>query len=112
MDPNGENERFEIWAVVELFGHQQIAGLVTEQKIGGQSFIRVDVPEIEDRSGFTKFYGPGAIYAITPTTEELARTAVDRLRVRPIEPWMIEEVQERPQLGIEGELEYEIPGEF
>jgi hypothetical protein len=27
-----ENERFSQWAIVELFGHTQIAGLVTDQR--------------------------------------------------------------------------------
>lgn len=41
------SEKFEQFAVVELFGHQIIAGKVSEQVIGGQGFVRVDVPAIE-----------------------------------------------------------------
>ena len=37
-------DKFDHWCIVELFGHNQIAGKVTEQAIGGQSFVRVDVP--------------------------------------------------------------------
>lgn len=37
-------EKFEHWCVVEIFGHTRIAGFVTEQTIGGQSFVRVGVP--------------------------------------------------------------------
>jgi hypothetical protein len=37
--------KFHSWAIVELFGHNQLAGLVTEQTIAGQSFIRIDVPK-------------------------------------------------------------------
>jgi hypothetical protein len=40
-----EQDKFDSWAVVELFGHQQIAGRVTEASIGGCSFLRVDVPD-------------------------------------------------------------------
>ena len=40
-----DQEKFDQWAVVELFGHQQIAGRVTEASIGGCSFLRVDVPD-------------------------------------------------------------------
>lgn len=47
------SQPFESWALVELFGHQRIAGHVTEQQIGGCQFVRVDVPEIEDKPGFT-----------------------------------------------------------
>ena len=38
--PNG------FWAIVEIFGHQRIAGFLSEQTIGGQSFVRVDVPDL------------------------------------------------------------------
>ena len=33
---------FDSWAIVEIFGHQTFAGRVTEQAIGGASFVRVD----------------------------------------------------------------------
>lgn len=72
-------EQFDTWAVVELFGHQQIAGRVAEQTIGGSTFVRVDVPETPESVGYTKLYGPGAIYAITPTTEAIARANAHRL---------------------------------
>ena len=66
-----ENTKFDCWAVVELFGHQRIAGRVTEQVIAGQGFIRVDVPAIGNIVAFTRLFGPGAIYSIIPTTEEM-----------------------------------------
>jgi hypothetical protein len=76
---------FDQWAIVELFGHQVIAGRVSEQTIGGASFVRVDVPDVENGSiGFTRFYGQGAIYSITPVSEEAARLAVRRYAPRPI----------------------------
>lgn len=62
-------DKFEQWAVVELFGHQVIAGMVSEQVIGGQGFVRVDVPAVNGSQAFTKFYGAGAIYAISPCDE-------------------------------------------
>jgi len=74
-------EKFETWAVVELFGHHRIAGFVSEAQIGGCSFVRVDVPEVgPERPAYTKLYGNGAIYAIHPCTEEIARQAVKQLR--------------------------------
>lgn len=79
-----QTDKFEHWAVVELFGHQKIAGMVSEVTIGGQGFIRVDVPEVDGLPGFTKIYGGGAIYAITPCDEDAARIATGRLQVRPI----------------------------
>ncbi len=46
-------QKFEAWAIVELFGHQKIAGRLTEQTIGGCHFLRVDVPDVNGRPGFT-----------------------------------------------------------
>jgi len=80
---------FEQTCIVELMGHNMIAGKVTEQTIGGQGFVRVDVPELEGVKGFTKFYGPGAIYAITPTDEATMLAAVKGLRIKPVEPWKL-----------------------
>lgn len=77
-------QRFEQWAMVELFGHQKIAGLVSEQSVGGCAFVRVDVPAVGDVSAYTKLYGNAAIYAMTFVTEEVARAAAAAYRVRPV----------------------------
>lgn len=82
-------EKFEQFAIVELMGRVVIAGLVTEQVIGGQSFVRVDVPATEKQEAFTKLYGTGAIYCITPCDEDTAKTAVEGLRSKPINMWML-----------------------
>lgn len=78
-------DKFEQWAVVELFGHQVIAGMVSEQVIGGQGFVRVDVPVVDGNMGFTKFYGAGAIYAISPCDEAAVMDAVARIQPKPIQ---------------------------
>ena len=83
-----EAKSFESWAIVEVMGHRQFAGLVSEQAIGGASFVRVDVPAVENSGygdglpGFTKLLGAGSIYAISPCTEETARAYVARSRQR------------------------------
>lgn len=84
---------FTGWAIVELFGHQRIAGKVSEEVIGGSSFVRVDVPAIEDQAAFTKLYGGSAIYAITPTDEATAMRAVSSFRVVPVEMWRLVSVE-------------------
>lgn len=88
-DSQGEDmqaEKFNEWAVVEVMGHRQFAGLVTEQAIGGASFVRVDVPAVqvdgETLPAFTKVLGAGSIYAITPCTEETARAFAQQSRQR------------------------------
>jgi hypothetical protein len=86
-----QEQRFESWCIVELFGHQKLAGVVAEAQIGGCSFIRVDVPETHSQPAFTRFFGQGAIYSITPVSEEVARAAMDYLRVRPVATYMLPE---------------------
>ncbi|HUX16647.1 MAG TPA: hypothetical protein VMW52_09260, partial [Phycisphaerae bacterium] len=59
-------EGFCEWCIVELFGHQRMAGLVSEATIGGCAFVRVDVPAAEGAAAYTRFLGQGAVYAMTP----------------------------------------------
>lgn len=71
MSSNDEKV-FEMWALVELFGHQRIAGRVTEQVIAGAGFVRVDVPETPGSPAHTRWYNPSAVYGMTPTDEATA----------------------------------------
>jgi hypothetical protein len=89
-----DKETFKQWALVDLFGHSHIAGLVTEQSIGGCSFLRVDVPAVDDEPAFTKCYGNGAIYAMTFVTEEIARAAAKSYRVVPVSVYEIPELRQ------------------
>ena len=82
-------EEFDQWAIVEIFGHQVIAGKVTGAVIGGQGFVRIDVPAVGDQEGFTKFYGTGAIYSISPVDEETCKSAVAGLHPKPVEVWKL-----------------------
>ena len=77
-------ERFDSWGIVEVMGHKQYAGHISEQAIGSASLVRVDVPETEQPGGVTtkpysKLIGVGSVYCITPTTEEIARRAAQRI---------------------------------
>lgn len=80
---------FEQWAVVELFGHNKIAGLLTEETRGGTAFLRVDVPGEDGEIAFTKYYNGAAVYAWTPVDEVTARLAASRLQVRPVTQWVV-----------------------
>lgn len=105
----GGDNRFKQWCIVELFGHQVIAGLVSEQQIGGASFVRVDVPTVEGRLGYTKLFGEKAIYAITPCDEATARQAATSLNQPPVSEYTFR--QPAPQLRqggmFENDEEYE-----
>lgn len=88
-------EKFEAWALLELFGHNRIAGKVTEQTIGGGSFVRVDVPETSESKTFTRLLNPSAIYAINPVTEEVARGLAESIKSKPIQLWDARDIFDR-----------------
>ena len=68
-DSMTETRTTEQWAIVELMGHAQTAGMIRTSDLGG--LLRLDVPMAE---GFrTEYYGNAAIYAIRIVSEEIAR---------------------------------------
>lgn len=87
LSKNTMEEKFEIWALVELMGHNKIAGLVTEHKFGNQSMLRVDVPAVGDVPSFTKIVAVGAVYAINPISETDARDYAALLKSKPLDIW-------------------------
>lgn len=98
------------WAILEIFGHQKYAGFVSVQTFGTASMFRLDVPALKERDrvskhaeyvnraycppgttihegateGYTKLFGVGAIYCLTPCTEEAALRAVEEIQPRPL----------------------------
>jgi hypothetical protein len=90
-EPAGKTEsahsEFAEWCVLELMGHRRLAGYVTEQEIAGAAFLRIDVPGAEGQPDATQFYRPGVVYAITPTTEEIARAVARGNRPAPVHRW-------------------------
>jgi hypothetical protein len=65
-----EKNQNEMWAIIELMGHGQTAGIIRTSDLGG--LLRVDVPM--GNEGFrTEYYGEQAIYAIRCVSEEIAR---------------------------------------
>lgn len=65
------SEKFEAWGIVELMGHQRVAGRLSEQPLGGGNLLRVDIP---DGEGFRSTFAQ----RVTPTwtgTSGARRTA-------------------------------------
>lgn len=79
-----DNNKFEQWCILEIMGHQRFAGFVTEQSVGGTSFVRIDVPGDDGCEPFTKLFGAGSIYCITPVSEQIARAMSQSLRREPV----------------------------
>ena len=93
-------EKFDLWCMVELFGHNKIAGRCTEQNIAGVNMLRVDVPETDKQPAFTKFYNGTAIYAINPITEEVANDIANKLSNAPITVYEVRNMIERNVLEL------------
>jgi len=101
------------WAIVEIMGHQVIAGQLSEVTVAGAAMLRVDVPALPATphraatQPFTRFYGAGAIYAITPVDEFTALQAVAHYTRAPIDAYTIRHMLADPVLaheeGPEGE---------
>jgi len=95
-----EQETKELWALVELFGHQRIAGKVVEAEIGGGHLIRVEVPAVKGREPLTKYYNVKAVYGITPVDEPTARRMAEDIDPSPVNSYSIDrEIERRKTLG-------------
>ena len=95
-----ENQTEKFWAIVELFGHNRIAGKCSEQNVAGTNMLRIDVPETEKNPAFTRLLGHAAIYAINPVTEEVATHWAKMLHCAPINAWDVREFMEKNKLAL------------
>lgn len=77
---------FEEWAILEIMGYRRLSGKVTEAVIGGGNFIRIDIPDNNDKYT-TQYYSPSSIYCITPTSEDIARQFAKSNQPAPINRW-------------------------
>ena len=85
--PTETNQNFAHWAIIQVFGHEQYAGHVTTEQIGGTSMIKLTVPDVEGEfplPGFTKYINISSVFDITPVAEEYAKAMVRRLKKHPV----------------------------
>lgn len=80
------------WCVVELMGRRRLTGYVTPVELAGAGFLRVDVPApgCQGTAGpwqATQYIAPASVYAITPTTADLAIRAAGLGAVAPVSRW-------------------------
>jgi hypothetical protein len=97
-----EQEKFDLWCVVELFGHSRIAGRCTEQNVAGTNMLRVDVPDTSNQPGFTRFLSSGAIYAINPVSEGVARQIAENLQIQPVNIWDVSHLVDQKLKSLQG----------
>lgn len=95
---------YEGWAMLELMGHRQRVGRVSEAEVYGGKMLRIDIP-IGDLNAdvVTEFYGCSSIYAMRPISEDVAREYAKRNGdPRPVRPVDFRLADQRPS-GDEGE---------
>jgi hypothetical protein len=94
-DQTERQAQIETWAIVEIMGHQQLAGFCRTEAFGGTVMLRVDRPDLPEEhkefwdgirvmpaeAGFTQYVGMGSIYRLTPCSEASARLAASRQRL-------------------------------
>ena len=106
--PNTNNSEIDTHAIVEIMGHQTVAGHCKTEPFGSVVMLRVDVPAIPERKrvvqqydyekgqtveadevapaedGYTQYIGMQSIYRLTPCTPEMTIAATERKRKHPV----------------------------
>lgn len=90
-EPKREESSLQSFALVELFGHQRIVGLMTVDPAEFPGMVRVDVPDLTkdgkvERKGFTRYIGRAAIYGVTPIDEDTVRLLLPSVDGKPHRP--------------------------
>ncbi len=101
------------WAIVELFGHSRLAGQISDHTLGGETFTRIDVPEVSVTEtervdgqavpvrrviqAHTKLVGGKAIYSVAFVDEATALVAAHEILHTPITRWqLISQLEQLP----------------
>jgi len=84
------------WAIVELMGHRQRPGQISEVEMYGGKLLRIDIP-VEGGDDVTEFYGGSAIYSVRPVSEEIARDMAKSVYgIRPVKPVQYQVAHQEP----------------
>ena len=86
MTQSTDTDQAQQWAIMELMGHQKIAGRYTEHG----AMHRVDVPDGNGRFRFSRLYSPQAIYSITFVDLETAQAAAQVFDQPAITVWELQ----------------------
>ena len=100
-----QQTKFDEWALLDLFGHQQLAGRVSEANIAGQAFVRVDIPDAKGRIALTKYYHPNAIYSIAPCEENIAVARAQTIDSAPVKRYQLEQYAQTRSLPLDEDEE-------
>jgi len=89
------NEGEGFFALVEMFGHQKMVGLVRETKIAGAGFLQVDSLDENGKFAFSRYLGPSAIYAINPISKEMAEALAKTYQPIPVHEFDVPQLRDK-----------------
>lgn len=72
MDEKPLEPPAQSWAILELMGHRQAIGTISETTIAGRQMLTIARVDTEPE-GQVQHYGPESVYCLTPVTEDQAR---------------------------------------
>lgn len=81
--------------VLELFGHQRIAGYVSEYNFAGAMFVRVDVPDLPGTPALSKMFHPNAIYSMNPVDTDTMMFVAEQCQVKPLTTFDLTEMRRK-----------------
>jgi hypothetical protein len=70
----------ENWAILEIMGHERLAGRLTETTIAGVPMLRVEVPTTEKLPGFVRLLSGASIFSLTPVPQDVATIVAGQLQ--------------------------------
>jgi hypothetical protein len=89
------------WLRLELLGHRQRAGYVTEVTLAGAAMLHIDLPAkvFDGEQDAWEEYAPAALYGVSPATEQEIRGEweAEKRRREEVQRWR-EEQDRRPAL--------------
>jgi hypothetical protein len=90
LDTPGDDQLPMGWAIVELLGHRRLAGYLSTAVVAGSGFLEIATPS-EGDSFVVTLVPPASVYAITPASEETARSAAAAggFRPEPVSPFEV-----------------------
>ena len=70
----------ENWAILEIMGHERLAGKIFETNIAGVPMLRVEVPATEKLPGFVRLLSGASIFSLTPVPQDVATIVAGQLQ--------------------------------
>ena len=90
-----DNASTGFYALIEMMGHQKMVGLVRETKLAGAGFLQVDQLDDNGQLFNTRYLSPGAIYAVNPISEELAKAISKNYQHQPVHSFDLPQLRDK-----------------